>query len=175
MKSQTAIEQKTKPTPAKPFIVEGEKLLNRMRELSQIIAHRAFELFEARGGKMHNPLDDWFHAESELLRPLPIEINETEKQLTMRAEVPGFKVEEIKLSVDPKRLIIIGESESTSEEKTGQTIYNERRARQFCRCVTLPAEIDPSGASATLKDGLLEVSLGKVEQKTAANVEVKTR
>ena len=174
MKSQTAIEQKPKTTTESPFIVEGERLLNRMRELSQIIAHRAYEIFETRGGMMHNPLDDWFRAESELLRPLPIEINETEKQLTVRAEVPGFKAKEIRLSVDPKRLIIIGESERKVEEKSEQTIYNERRAREFCRCLALPVKIDPSSAAATLKDGLLEVTLNKIEQNSRVKVDVKS-
>jgi HSP20 family protein len=174
MKTQTAIEQKPKTTTVSPFIVEGENLLNRMRELSENIAHRAYQIFETRGSKIHNPLDDWFRAESELLRPLPVEINETEKQLTVRAEVPGFKAEEIRLSVDPKRLIIIGESESQAEEKTEQTIYNERRARRFCRCLALPAEIDPAAAAATLRDGLLEVTLNKLAQNSGVNVEVKT-
>lgn len=174
MKSQTAIEQKPKTTTESPSIVEGEKLLNRLREFSQLIAQRAHEIFETREGQMHNPLDDWFRAESELLRPLPIEINETEKQLAVRAEVPGFKAEEIRLSVEPKRLIIVGESESKAEEKSEQMIYNERSARAFCRCLELPAEVDPSGAAATLKDGLLEVTLNKIDQNARVKVEVKS-
>lgn len=92
----------------------------------------------------------------------------------MRAEVPGFKAEEIKVSVESDRLIISGESESTTEEKTEQTVYNERRSRQFCRAIALPADVDPRTATATLKDGVLELALNKNGHETSVNVEVKT-
>jgi HSP20 family protein len=174
MQTQTALEPKRQTTSNSPFIVEAEKLLDRMRELSQNVAHRAYDFFEARGGEIGHALEDWFRAESELLRTVPLEISETDKQLTVRAEVPGFKAEEIKISVEPKQLIISGESESKAEEKTEQTVYNERRSRCFCRTIELPAEVDPQRATATLTDGVLELTLNKTERATAANVEVKT-
>ncbi len=174
MKSQTALETKPQSTSNRPFIVEAEKLIDRMQELSQNIARRACEFFEARGGETGKSLEDWFRAESELLRRVPVEIKETDKQFAVRAEAPGFKAGEIKVSVEPRRLIISGESESEAEQKAEQTIYNERRSRQFCRAIELPAEVDPQRATATLKDGVLELTLDKAERAPAANVEVKT-
>jgi HSP20 family protein len=174
MQSQTALETKPETSSNSPFIVEAEKLLDRMREVSQNIARRAYEFFEARGGEIGQSLDDWFRAESELLRPVPIEINQTDKQITVRAEAPGFKAEEIKVSVEPSRLIISGESEGKTEEKTEQTVYNELRSRQFCRAIELPGEVDPQRATATLKDGVLELTLDKTERAPATNVEVET-
>ncbi len=174
MQTQTALETKPQTTSNSPFIVEAEKLLDRMRELSQSVARRAHEFFETRGGEIGHALDDWFRAESELLRHVPIEVKETDKQLTLRAEVPGFKAEEIKVSVQPKQLIISGESESKAEEETEQMVYNERRSRQFCRTIELPAEVDPQRATAGIKDGVLELKLDKIERPPATNVEVKT-
>jgi HSP20 family protein len=87
--------------------------------------------------------------------------------------VPGFKAEEIKISVEPRRLVISGKSETTKTEETEQTVYNERRSNQFCRALDLAAPVDPAQTTATLKDGLLEVSLPKATVKEAAQVAVK--
>ena len=105
---------------------------------------------------------------------MPVQISATEKQLTVRAELPGFKAYEIKVSVEPNRLIISGESQSEVEQQTEQTIYNERRSRQFFRAIAMPADVGPKSAAATLKDGVLEVTLDKVESVPAVKVEVKT-
>ena len=174
MKSQNALEPQTQASSNSPFIVEAEKLLDRMREVSQSIARRAYEFFEARDSEIGKPLEDWFRADSEVLRPVPVEVNQTDQQLWVRAEVPGFKVEEIKVSVEPDRLIISGEAASDTEQKTEKTVYNERRTRQFCRAIALPSEVDPQRAIATLKDGVLELTLDKAASRVAANVEVKT-
>ena len=143
MPNQTALERKPESSSERPFIVEAEKLLDRMRELKQSIKRRAHEFFEARGGDLGHALDDWFRAESEMLRPVPVQISATEKRLTVLAELPGFKSDEIKVSVEANRLIISGESQSKVEKQTEQTIYNERRSRQFFRALAMPADVDP--------------------------------
>jgi HSP20 family protein len=109
------------------------------------------------------------------MRWVPIEIKETENQITIRAEVPGFTADEIKVSVEPKWLVISGKSEKTTEEKKEQTVCSELRSNQFCRELTLPAEVDPAKTSANLKDGILELVLAKTAEPKSVNVEVKTQ
>ena len=58
-----------------------------LEELSQRIAQRAFGLFQQRGGTAGRHLDDWFLAESELLKPVSIEMSESAGNYTIRAEV----------------------------------------------------------------------------------------
>jgi HSP20 family protein len=173
MKVETALEKRPKATVNNPYVVEAEKLLERMRELSQSVARRAYEFFEERGGEIGHSLEDWFRAETELLRRVPIELTETETQFKVRAEVPGFTPEEIKVSVEPGQLIVSGESEIKGEEKAGEIVYNERRSRRFCRTVDLPAEVDPGRASAVLSNGVLELTLQKRERVPASNLDVK--
>ena len=179
MKAQAELEPKAQTimkTSNAPLIVEVEKLFERMSEISQNVARRAYELFEARGVEMNESLEDWFRAESELLRPLPIEIKETEKQYVVRAEVPGFKAEDIEISVEPHRLIVSGKATSEKKkevEKAERTIFNERRSRQFFRSFELPAVVEPASAYATLKDGILELQLNKEEKVAASKIEVK--
>ncbi len=157
---------------SQPLIVEAEQLFEQMKEVTQHIAKRAYDFFEARGREFGREFDDWFRAEAEVLRRVPIEINEAGGTLTVRAEVPGFKAEEIKVSVEPQCVVISGKTVAQAKKQAAQTVYSEWRAKQFCRALTLPAEVDPASAAATLKAGVLELTLAKTAAQTPVQVAV---
>jgi len=146
-----------------------------MKEFSQSVARRAYEYFEARGREFGHDLEDWFRAESEMMRRVPVEIKEADGQITVRAEVPGFTANEIKVSVEPQRLVINCKSEKTTEEKKEQTLLSEFRSNQFCRELRLPSEVDPAKTTAVLKDGVLELAFAKAAESKAVAVEVKPK
>src|SRR5262245_17133414 len=173
MKSQQAIQTTKQQTPAKPVFVEAEKLFEQMKEFSQSVARRAYEYFEARGREFGHDLEDWFRAESELMRRVPVEIKEADGQITVRAEVPGFNVNEIKVSVEPQRLVISGKSEETAEEKKEQALLSEFRSNRFCRELRLPAEVEPDKTTAVLKDDVIELVFAKAAESKPVAVEVK--
>jgi HSP20 family protein len=145
-----------------------------MKEFSQSVARRAYEYFEARGREFGHELEDWFRAESELMRCVPVEIKEADGQITVRAEVPGFAADEIKVSVEPQRLVISGKSEKTTEETKEQTLLSEFRSNQFCRELRLPSEVEPDKTTAAIKDGVLELVFAKASGSKAVDVEVKS-
>jgi HSP20 family protein len=118
-------------------------------------------------------LDDWFRAETDLLHPIHLEINETDDTLTAHAEVPGFEAKELEVSVEPQRITISGKKESTEEKKTGKTVYKEQCSNEILRVVDLPVEIEAAKATATLKDGVLELRMPKTAQAKSTRVEVK--
>jgi HSP20 family protein len=173
MKPQQAIQTTKQQAPASPIFVEAEKLFEQMKEFSQSVARRAYRYFEARGREFGHDLEDWFRAESELMRRVPVEIKEADGQITVRAEVPGFAADEIKVSVEPQRLVISGKSEETTEGKKEQTLLSEFRSNQFCRELRLPAEVEPDKTTAVLKDGVLELMFAKAAGGKAVDVEVK--
>ena len=174
MKSQQAIQTTKQQAPAGPIFVEAEKLFEQMMEFSQTVARRAYEYFEARGREFGHDLEDWFRAETELMRRVPVEIKEAENQITVRAEIPGLTADEIKVSVEPRRLVISGNSEKAAEEeKKEQTLFSEFRSNQFCRELRLPAEVEPGKTTAVLKDGVLELVFAKAAGGKAVDVEVK--
>ncbi len=146
-----------------PFkVTEFEKIFDRMHEMQEMISRRAFELFETGGRIFGRDLDHWFKAESELLHPVHVSIEETKEGLKVEAEVPGFKAEELEVSVEARRLTITGKRETAKEEKKkGKTIYSERSAERVLRVVELPVEVNSENVSATLKDGVLELTLSK--------------
>jgi len=104
-------------------------------------------------------LEDWFRAESELLHPLHLEIIETDDNLAVRDEVPGFRIKELTIDFELRRLTITGKHEAHEESKKGKAVFSERCAKQMMRVVNLPAEVDSSQVAATLKDGVLNLEL----------------
>jgi HSP20 family protein len=167
----TAMQPAKVPVPIKQSATDD--VFNRIEKTYESIARRAFEIFDNNGRWLGHELEDWFRAESELLRPVHLEIAETDENLTVRAEVPGFSTNEIKLDVEPRRLTITGKHEAKEETKKGKTVYSERSANEILRVVALPAEIDSSKASATLKDGVLNIEMPKAAHAKTVRVEPK--
>ncbi len=168
MPAELATKQAPSSTPVR--IQDVNKLFQEMDKRFQEIAGRAYALFEGRGRSDGHALADWLQAESELLQPVPVEIEEQEKELIVRADVPGFRAEELELAVEPSRIMIHGESRSKREQKEkGEVVYSEQRATEISRSLALPAEVVPDQVNAVLKDGRLEITMAKAEaaKKTA--------
>jgi HSP20 family protein len=144
-----------------PRIIEPDSLFNRIGNLHQSIAKRAYELFEARGGEQGQDLEDWLRAESELLQFVPIEMVESDDELTLQARVPGFSAEDIQISVEPCRLMISGRKEHNTEDRAGDANYTEQSCKEIFQAVDLPIKIDSNNAMAKIKKGLLSIRLPK--------------
>lgn len=157
MKAQTALNPISfKLLSTTEFWTDVEKLINQVRQ-------RAFQLFEGRGRGDGHDLDDWFKAEMELLKPVPLEITEKDNIVHIRADVPGFRENELEVNFDGGVLSIKGEHREESEKKDEKTYRSERRAQQIFRRVTLPVNVTADKVTATLKNGVLELSAPKAE------------
>lgn len=172
MSTQLAPQVQTPSTSQSPLKVEAEKILQRIRELSDSIARRAYGLFEGRGCSEGHDLEDWIQAESEFLRPIQLELAEEHDRLILSAEVPGFSAEEINVAVEPNRVLLHGRREVITDEKSGSTGLSECSSEEFCSSLGLSHEVDPADATATLKDGVLKLILPKVEGTETHRVEV---
>ena len=65
----------------------GENLFERIKEATQTIATRAFELFNERGRRFGNDLEDWLRAESEFADLVPLEVKEVGDDLVIHAKI----------------------------------------------------------------------------------------
>lgn len=137
----------------------AEELLDQMDRLTNEIALRAYELFDNRGRIDGSDLDDWLRAESELLHPVPVEVVETADKIKVRAEVPGFVADDLRLCVEPRRVIVAGRNDLNGGHDTDAAIYSDRKPKQICRVIELPAEVQTARAEFDLKDGVLELAL----------------
>jgi len=146
-----------------PKSLPESTFLQKMEEIENKIARRAYELFASSGFTDGHDKEDWLLAESELFGQMPIEVTETDKEVTVKAGMPGFTEKDIEIGVEPHRLFISGTHEEKSEnKKKGETVYSER-SDQVCRTINLPAEVDPHKVKKTLSKGELEITLPKKE------------
>ena len=148
-------------------------VFDRIQQTYDAIARRAFEIFENDDRWLGNDLENWFRAESELLHPVHLEMTESDENLKVRAEVPGFSTNELAINVEPRKLTIVGKHQAQEESKKAKTIYSERCAKEILRVVYLSAEVDSSKASATLKDGILNIELPKAAHAKTVRIEPK--
>jgi HSP20 family protein len=150
---------------------EPVALINDVIDLNDLIASRAFEIFEDSGKTAGHDLADWLQAEAEFIHPLHIEVSESPEALTIRADVPGFTEKDLKINVEPRRVTITGKREGKSTSKTGKVVYSETCSNQILRAVDLPAAVDVNDVKTSVKDGVLELELSKAGSSKSTDIE----
>ena len=149
----------------------------RFHDLRHAIAKRAYDLFSSRGFMHGHDLRDWLRAEAELVRPISIELSETETELTVKAGLPGFGQNDIDVRVEPRRLFITGDREERPEQPEtdkSRIVYSEWNANRIFRTIDLPAEVDTDKVTATISNGVLQVKMSKKETSKKVKIEAKT-
>ena len=109
----------------------------------------------------------------DLWRPA-IDIEENNGNLMVKAEIPGMKKEDIKVSVKDDMLTISGERKRENETKGKMFHRIERSYGQFRRMIRLPASVDADKVKASYKDGVLNVTLPKPESLKPKQIDVET-
>jgi HSP20 family protein len=99
---------------------------------------------------------------SKLLPQTPaVDVVDREKEVVVRAQVPGFKKSDLDVSIAERTLTIKGSTREEQKEEKDNYFHQEIRTGSFSRSVLLPAEVDAGKAEATFKDGVLELALPK--------------
>lgn len=93
-----------------------------------------------------------------------LDIIDRDSEVVVRAELPGVRREEIEISMTGNLLTIKGETKREEKEEKGDYYRCETSQGSFSRTVALPAEVSESGSRAQLRDGILEMTLPKVEK-----------
>ena len=155
-----------------PMFVEAEKMFDRMVQIAEETTKRAFENFMRRGGEWGREFDDWFRAESEILRPVPVELTEKNGNLYVNAVVAGFKPEEIEINVKDNLLTISGMTETNGKSERDNVVYTDFRSNRFFRQMKLPQIVDASKVKARLEDGILHITLPEMAAQEAKHIAV---
>jgi HSP20 family protein len=104
----------------------------------------------------------------------PVDITESEKDYTIKADLPGLSKEDIKVNVADGTLSITGEKKHAVETKEkGRYYHFERCYGRFTRSFSLPAHVDGTNIEAKYANGVLEVHLKKTEEYGPKTIEVK--
>lgn len=91
-----------------------------------------------------------------------LEVAETDKQITVSAEIPGMEEKDVELLMDDGNLIVRGEMKSEIEDKERQ--FSERFYGRFERRIPVGMDIEENKIEASFKNGLLKVILPKTER-----------
>lgn len=132
---------------------------------------------------LHDDMDRFFNTlfgrrfaeESEGVWLPLVDIEEDNENFIVKAELPGLKKEEVKISVRGNLLTIAGER--VQEEETKNKTYHrvERQYGKFSRTISLPSEVDVNRIKAIYKDGVLQITLPKPETFKSKDIEVEVR
>lgn len=108
---------------------------------------------------------------------LPLDMYETENDVVVKAAIPGVKPEDIEVTVTGDLLSIKGEFRSETEQKDEKRNYHrqERRYGSFCRQVSLPAGVNADACAADFENGVLTLTLPKVEEAKVKKVQIKSK
>jgi HSP20 family protein len=107
------------------------------------------------------------------LAPYGVDIREDADHFYVEAELPGFKKEEVDITLENQTLTITAErSQEQREENKGDLLLHERRYSRFQRSFTLPPVVDEQTVNAKLADGVLTVTLNKREETKPRKIQV---
>ena len=105
---------------------------------------------------------------------IKLDVTENDRDYEVRAEIPGAKKEDIRVSVDGNFVSISAEAKKDKEEKSkgGRVLVRETSYGAVSRGFSLGSEIDDKGVVARLEDGILKLTLPKREGAKARRIEV---
>ena len=101
-----------------------------------------------------------------------VDIYENDDGIVVKAELPGVKKEDIKVDVEGRYMTLKGERSSENEVKEDKFYRRERSYGRFKRVFTLPVEIDPKAIKAEYKDGVLNITIPKPEERKPKQITV---
>ena len=101
----------------------------------------------------------------------PVDIRETGDLVLVEADLPGFRKEQIDVSLENRVLTISAAREEV--KKDGEHHLRERRTTRMSRAFRLPGTVDESSVEAKLEDGVLTLTIQKREEVKPRKIEVK--
>lgn len=110
------------------------------------------------------PLANWAPA---------VDISETPKEYVIKAELPGLKKEEVKVTLQNGVLTLSGERKSEKDSQDEKFHRVERTYGSFTRSFALPEDVATDRVSAECKDGIVTVRVGRSEAPKPRSIEVK--
>jgi len=101
-----------------------------------------------------------------------IDVKEGDKEIIVKAELPGLEEKEIEVLLADDALTIKGEKKEEKEDKGKNYYHMERTYGSFHRVIPLPVEVDSKKVEATFKNGVLSVVLPKTEKAKASGKKI---
>lgn len=92
-----------------------------------------------------------------------VDVYQTENDVVVKAEIPGVSKEDLNVFIDENSIRLSGQTKKEKEFKDENVYRTERYYGSFSRTIQLPAEVKSEQARAEYKDGILSITVPKVE------------
>jgi len=138
----------------------------------------AIDPYEAVQREFDNMLGRWIGAGQgnggQRLAPYAVDVREDADHFYVEAELPGFKKDDVDVTLENQQLTIAAERKEEHDEKNdkGELLLHERRYNRFLRSFTLPPTVDEQTVNAKLNDGVLTITLNKREETKPRRIDV---
>lgn len=93
----------------------------------------------------------------------PVDVTNGSDSITIEASLPGFKPDDVDITVENGVLSINAEMGTERQEGEGETLVQEIRRGRVSRTIALPTGIEPDKATASFEDGVLKLQIPKAE------------
>lgn len=148
--------------PSDPF-AEFDQVMNRMFDRMRSLMTPGLALPVPEG-----------EAEA-LAAPMAVDMTSDADTITVRAALPGFKEDDIKVDVQGGVLTIAAETRSEKTDEQSNWHLRELRYNRFYRAIPLPEDVAGDKADAALDNGILTIKLPKTHTSPVQRIAVKAR
>jgi HSP20 family protein len=101
-----------------------------------------------------------------------VDILETDREMTIKAELPGIEAKDVSVSLDNNILTLRGDRRTEREISHENYQLMERAFGSFHRSFAIPAFVDVENAKAEFRNGLLTITLPKKDSAKGRSIEV---
>ncbi|SDY69428.1 Hsp20/alpha crystallin family protein [Nitrosomonas sp. Nm33] len=164
----TSKEAAKSEVPAIRPMTEMERTFTEMERTFDRVFRRGWPSLWRWGGMP--ALDNLFELEAP--RSPSLDVIDRDNEILVRAEIPGIEKKDLNISLTGNLLTIKGQSVSDVKEEKGDFHRHEISSFSFSRSVALPGEVDTSKTEASLKNGILEITLPKAESSKRRTITV---
>ena len=103
----------------------------------------------------------------------PVDLSETDGELILHADLPGFEKSDLKINVTDDSIDILAQRKEEKKEITRTMYRRERSMGALRRRMTLPVPVDPENVTAEFKNGVLTVRMKKKKVKKGKEIKIK--
>jgi len=141
----------------------------RVRRIMRRLMSRAWEPFS----RPFNP-EFWKEFKEEMrYDSFPVDLSETDSELVLNADLPGFEKGDLKINVTDDTIDILAQRKEEKKEITKTMYRRERAMGALRRSMNLPVIVDPESVIAEFKNGVLTVRMKKKKVKKGKEIKIK--
>ncbi|CAJ35761.1 Hsp20/alpha crystallin family protein [Methanocella arvoryzae] len=136
-----------------------------------------FRRMQYRMNRMLDELPEMFEpsglpVQQEMAQVPYVDVMDRDSEVIVTADLPGVEKGDIQINVRGNTLEINAEKKSESERKEEGYLRRERGYNRFYRAIRLPAQVDDTKAHARFNNGVLEITLPKLEKRRGSSIPI---